>query len=658
MRRRSACLLGLVVLLGRAAPLRAEEALPAPAGLPYALDGGLSVGYRNVDIDGSKAKYREDYNYVSGFRLFDFDLSGAAKEPEKTRLDRFHLQIDTPGNEPVSNFKLTAADRELYDLRINFNRSKYYYAVPRLWEEPVADDVRLDDLHDFNLLRWNGTADLTVRAPHLPTLFFGYRLYKTSGTSTSTVLIPAGDNFLVNAPVDSVTQVGKVGTEFELVGTDFFVQQEYRRVMREFDQDGPLDPVGLDPTDASTLQSWQAGQSEQIGIPATTVRVRRPLGERADLTGAVFYSHANLDSYAYRLRDGTSDAPALSGAALTRDRSDATLDTWVADLGGTVRLTDTLRLNATYRFNERSQDGTLDQSGTYGALATGASDLVRIHSTTGDFEWQARDDLLLRAGLRYAWRQAYFTLTGDRVSTGTLGAIGEARWRPWSFLDLFAKYENAQVDDPLTTRGDPANVPPLPAREIELTFVNRGKAGFRLRPLRWLAFNYQFTSDSRENDSFDANWTAYGNTVGVSVTPRDDLSFGAGFTHRDVDNRSVIYYAPLYARSLSVQRGSEDIVSSELRWDFGLLGQRWSTGWTIAYVDADDTLSPRLEPGLNGYAFYDLDRVDGGTFLTLHHRWLEPTIEFRMIDYNERVLPANDYRATILLFKIGRRFSL
>ena len=54
---------------------------------------------------------------------------------------------------------------------------------------------------------------------------------------------------------------------------------------------------------------------------------------------------------------------------------------------------------------------------------------------------------------------------------------------------------------------------------------------------------------------------------------------------------------------------------------------------------------------------YDLNRIDGGGFVTLHHRIVEPTIEFRIIDYNERVLPANDYRATIVTFKLTKRWS-
>ena len=42
----------------------------------------------------------------------------------------------------------------------------------------MAGDVRLDDLHDFDLVRTNGAVDFTLRMPELPTMFVGYRLYE------------------------------------------------------------------------------------------------------------------------------------------------------------------------------------------------------------------------------------------------------------------------------------------------------------------------------------------------------------------------------------------------------------------------------------------------------------------------------------------------
>ena len=52
-----------------------------------------------------------------------------------------------------------------------------------------------------------------------------------------------------------------------------------------------------------------------------------------------------------------------------------------------------------------------------------------------------------------------------------------------------------------------------------------------------------------------------------------------------------------------------------------------------------------------------MNRIDGGVFLTLHHPWVDPSVEVRRIDYDERVLSANDYQATIVTFRLTRRWS-
>jgi hypothetical protein len=104
-----------------------------------------------VDIDGSKDKYREDYNLRSGLRLLTFDVTATRRPRSRRASTAFRLEVDTPGDEPVSHFRLSAADQKLYDLRADFTRSKYFYQCRELFEAPVADDVRLDDLHDCDL---------------------------------------------------------------------------------------------------------------------------------------------------------------------------------------------------------------------------------------------------------------------------------------------------------------------------------------------------------------------------------------------------------------------------------------------------------------------------------------------------------------------------
>jgi hypothetical protein len=282
---------------------------------------------------------------------------------------------------------------------------------------------------------------------------------------------------------------------------------------------------------------------------------------------------------------------------------------------------------------------------------------VRIHRVTNEVEVIPRDDLRLRVGARWARRDAAVALaTGDTV-TDVLGAIADVRYRPWQMLDLFARYESAQIDDPYTSAGAPLAAPPLPAREITLTFVNRGSAGLRVRPAPWAQLQYAFLADSRENASFDARSSAYGNHVSAALEPLPNLTFYAAYTHRNLDAEADIDTAPTFGTLTSVQSGTEDVVTAQLAWAFGLVGQRWSMGANLTYVAGDQKLAPRLEAGGGGRTFFDLDRVDGGTFLTLHHRLVEPTVEFRMIDYDERVLPQNDYRATILMVRLTRRFD-
>lgn len=652
--------LGAAVALGvlAAADRRSGAAAEPEAASAYHFDGSVSGGYRMVDIDGSKDKYREDYDLRSGGRLFGFIAGAASSRPDTTPVDRLRIEIDGPGDEPYSHYRLVTSDRGRFDLRASFTRSRYFYAVPRLFEASVPDVVPTDDLHSFDVVRTNGAVDLTVHSSKLPVLRLGYRLYDVDAGSrtVSTVRIPGGDTFLVQAPSSNVANVVIGGTTFKLLDADVSLEQRYRWTDRHLKQDDPLNSGGLDPTDASTLEAYASRGDDRIDTPMTTVRVRRTIGERLDVDAGYFFSRASMDFDRRQTSTGTSNVPSYSGTLRTDDDGDSVLTTHVADLGTTVRVSERIRLHSRYRFNERRQDGSVDEAGTFGALAVATDDRDRSHEASSEIEVEPRDDLLLGAGVRYRHRHAAPAAAAD-VTTDTVGAIARVRYRPRSYLDLFARYENVQIDDPLRVTGDERNAPPLPGRETILTFVNRGALGFRLTPRPWGRIDYQFSVDRRDNDTFNGNAHTLGNSVTLTLDPRPDLTFLVSYTRRLVDGRADILIAPLYQRTTSEQDGTENTVVSVMRYDFRLLGQRWASGWSVSYVDTNDTLRPRLEEGGRSETRYDLDRVDAGWFLTWAHRLIEPTIEFRYIDYTQRPLAANDYRATILVLKATKRFD-
>jgi hypothetical protein len=649
-------LAAVVLAVGLAA---AGHAADEPDG-GYDLSSSVTAGYRLVDIDGSKDKYREDYNLRSGGRLFTLTADGVAHDPATAPVDRFSLLIDRPGDEPVSTFHLSAANERDWDFRANFVRSKYFYAVPQLFENPVPGDVRTDDLHDFDQIRTNGSIDFKLHRDGWPTLVLGYRLYRLEGDALSTAFDGSGDTFLVRAPSDTRAHVGRIGTEFRALGTDVSVTQEYRQVIRDIGLHGPDvgGAAGLDPNDAVTLARYDTAGSEHIGAPTTILRLRRPVGKDLELTGLYLYSHADLDAE-WTTRDATDDAGTRTAGRRFRDAT-ATLDTNVADVGATYRITDRFRLHASYRFDERAQRGDVDQrdvGGNAAFFSIGTGHHLRLHRTTVDAEVEPRSDLVLRLGLRYAWRDANLSTGTKPISTETLGAIADVRYRPWSVLDLFVRYESAQVDDPYRSAGDPLGRPVIPGREIALTFTNRGSAGATLRPASWIRLAYRFVADSRENASFDARHLAFGNSASVVVTPLPSLTMSASYARRDLDDSADILLAPAFAATTSLQAGSEDIVASQLVYDFGLAGQRWATGWTVSWVQSDQRLRPRLEPGGGERTRFDLGRIDAGAFLSWRHPWIEPAIEVRRIEYAEPQLPRNEYDATIVALTLTRRFG-
>ena len=674
MRRRGGWVVAVLVILGalRAladeappaeAPATTEPAAPAPSAplLPYHLTGGISGGYRFVDQDGSRQMYRDDYNLMPGGRLFLFTLDGEARDPDKSPLDRFHLEIDSPGDEPVSRFVLEAEDQKLWDLRANFIRSNYFYEVPSLFAEPVAGDLRLNDLHDYSLTRTNGDVELRVHPQGLPTLILGYRLYELEGSGTSTVLVPGGGNFVVEAPQRQVTNVGSIGTEFTALGTGVFVQQEYRHVSRTYGLHGPgpFNPGGVDPTQGFTLSSWQSVEGDQINIPITRLRLRRPIGDRIELTGGYVYAHAGLDESRTRFRDATSAIPIDNGPSTRIDSGRASLSTQLADLGASVLLTRILTLHLDYRYDERHQNGNLDALLEPGVspLQTATSYHVRLNRVSTDLEIRPAKSLTFRAGVQYAHRDAAFSQADENIGTDFIGAIAEGRWKPVRWLDFFFRYDNIQIDDPWFIPANTTSVPNVPSREIAYTFVNRSKAGFQLRPRDWIQFSYDFTGDSFENSDFRGRVQRFANTVSVSVTPATGLTAVAAYTRRRQDTSNIILIAPRFLPTGSLQNGFEDVVTTTLSYDFGLMGYSWTTGWNLSWFNSDTELVPNFEPGLPPNGLYDLSRFDGGAFLAFHNSFLEPEIDVRRITYTQRPLSRNDYDATIVVFRFTRRFD-
>src|SRR6266487_1880337 len=94
---------------------------------PFRTEGSITTGYRFDDIGGRKQKFQELFDLESGFRLFDFDLTGKAKEGSNSFVDQYELTASGLGGDPFPGGQLTVSKANLYDLRVNYRQSYYYW---------------------------------------------------------------------------------------------------------------------------------------------------------------------------------------------------------------------------------------------------------------------------------------------------------------------------------------------------------------------------------------------------------------------------------------------------------------------------------------------------------------------------------------------------
>jgi len=173
----------LVTLLGFISlPSRAQDSSKPPSPLTlggFETQGSATVGYRFTDIRGYQPMFLQLFDLQNGFRLHDFDLFGTAKEGTNPFADSFSLQTSGLGGDPFPTAQLTVTKHQLYDFRVNWRQSYYYWNQ----NDNVILPLGLPGLttnHDWGTVRKFGSADLTLHASN--NLRFNFDYYRTTNS--------------------------------------------------------------------------------------------------------------------------------------------------------------------------------------------------------------------------------------------------------------------------------------------------------------------------------------------------------------------------------------------------------------------------------------------------------------------------------------------
>jgi len=188
--------LAFVALAPIAAAQDDSETAPLTLG-DFNLQGSVTGGYRfeSFDHDGYTPEFRELFDLGRGFRVFDVSLFGDSQDGKNPFADSFSLQLSDLGGDPFPTAQFTVSKKKLYDLRVDWRQSYYFWnqndgavlpiaplitGYPAL---PAAQRTGLTSNHDWATVRKFGSVDFTLHATN--NLRFTFEYYRPSDEGTT-----------------------------------------------------------------------------------------------------------------------------------------------------------------------------------------------------------------------------------------------------------------------------------------------------------------------------------------------------------------------------------------------------------------------------------------------------------------------------------------
>jgi hypothetical protein len=475
---------------------------------PYEVYSSVELGIRGMSVNGNGSKFRSDYNYDPGFKLFDASLLMKANGAGGVLFDELMLNTFGWSGDPNRYLRLDATKTNLYKFSANYRRVDYFNSLTNFARpEGIPNSQHTANTEyrqgDFNLTLWPASRKFRLN--------LGYSLDFNSGPSTSTSRY-SSDEFPVLAPVRFAAHDYRIGFDTKLWIFDISFLQGWRFFKEDTTYFINGQQPGNSTTNKTVIDTYQRDVPTRGRLPYTQFSLHTLLAKRLDFTGRYIYTSGTTD-YTYfdnlsgTNKDGrrvTSDAITVLGAAR---RPNA-----IGDLSATFAATPWLRISDSFRvqnfringddsFNEIARVPTATPPVTVTNKLEGATTNYRRYMNTieSDFDFSKR--FSFHVGYRYTNR--HIEQFGHSFAVGQTPGPVEP--------DVFDNHTN--------------------------TFL----FGFKAKPVK--IWSLYFDMEKGNNDNVFVRTANYNYTnfrARSIVRPTQRLSFNASVITRDNTNPTII----------------------------------------------------------------------------------------------------------------------
>ncbi len=394
--------------------LHAQTPTPSPSGEPvtfmgYDVTSSFEFGVRGVSVNGNDNKYRSDFNYRPGFRMFDSSLFLENKEKKSKFVDSFLVNSSGWNADPSGYTRVSVEKVGLYRFDTNVRQVVYFNNLNNHARNGHTSDTR----HNF------GDFDLTVY-PNADKfrLRFGGSFNKTTGTGSITSRAYS-DEYPILSKVNNGARDFRAGIDSKLLG--FNVNLSYG--FRSFRDNTFYSIVGPNPgyvtTNFATLATFNRTYPIKGNTQYGMFTAQRTIAKKLDFTARVIYSSTNRNfSFLEQIsgRDSSNNIVDLDRFDISgKSKRPQTR----ADFGITYSINRYVRVSDTFTFDQFSISGgnafteaVFSRTSTGAPRATTLSNIFydrltgfRRFANTIEADFQVNNYFSFNVGYRYTKRR-------------------------------------------------------------------------------------------------------------------------------------------------------------------------------------------------------------------------------------------------------------
>jgi hypothetical protein len=415
-------LLAIGILLFSTLSLRAQTPSPSPPNSGdevtvggYKITSNVELGVRGLDVNGNHDKYRSDFNYRPGFRIFD---SSFLMETEKGSGKIFDSLLVTSSGwnaDPTGFTRVNIEKLGAYRFDANVRRVHYFNRVNNfaLGYKP-ADTKR--NFGDFDLTVFPQSESLRLR--------FGASFYDVEGAMGFTVR--TRDVFPITRNINSRSVDLRAGFDTKLAGFKLSLTGGVRQFEDETRYVVTSPNLGFVPTDINVINALDRAYPIKGDTKYGLFTVQRTFAERLDFTGRFIYSFTDRGYNLYEIFSGTGPISRTNPTPIFIDKNlfeavgNVTRPQARGDLGVTYAVTKKFRISNSFSFDQFNISGDTNSTETVVSrlISTGAirpttvSNLLYyrtdgfkrfVNTVEGDYQFNKRFGVNI--GYRYTHRK-------------------------------------------------------------------------------------------------------------------------------------------------------------------------------------------------------------------------------------------------------------